>query len=263
MTNVVTRTLRRRAAGAVLVVVTSASCLNIACRQNNDILAGLASSDPQTRKQGAWAAIDHPNPALRQRMVAGVLGDEPIDDVREAFVYALGRIGDSGDMSAVESAIDLDPSGLVRAAAWLAAARMDPEHFRTLAATAKPARDDWDALGIAQARLLLGDPRDVDTLLRLARDGDHAQKVVAARSLTRDLLPLLDSVGQLPLDQPAWDGDTWRPASTDEIARRCAGLPLERLAVDLRQHEAAANRFRRDLARITTGRDRIAHWLFN
>ena len=86
--------------------------------------------------------------------------------------------------------------------------------------------------------------------------------VLIAPAAVPKLLPLLDAVGQCPVGMPAWDGDTWRPESVDKIARRCASLPLDQIAADRSQHAEAASRFRRDLNRITSGRNRIARWLF-
>jgi hypothetical protein len=226
------------------------------------MLAGLHSPATETRKTAAWDSIARPDPRLRAVLVAGVQGGDSVDDVRESFVYALGRIGDKRDMSAIESAIDLDSSGLVRAAAWLAAARIDPAHFRTLAASAKPAAGDWDRLGLAQAWLLLGDVRGIATLLRVTRESDQPQSVVATRALKRDLLPILDSVGQCPAAERGLEDTAWSPSLVAEIERRCSAMPLQRVSDDLQQHRAASNSFRRDLQRITTGRDQIARWLF-
>lgn len=228
------------------------------------LLDALRSPDPEARKRAAWATIDSPDPRLEAVLVQGVFGDEPDADVREAFVYSLGQLERPENMSAVEFALDLDESGRVRAAAWLAAARIDPQHFRTLAAAAAaaPVGDAWDRLGLAQAWLSLGDVRGVAELLRLAGDTDHDRRVTSARALDKWLLPLLDSAGALPPEVQPPGPEGWPAASLARLAQRTARLDLQSVADDLRQHAPAAGRLERDLRRITSARERIARALF-
>lgn len=225
-------------------------------------LAKLHLADPQQRKQAAWDAIDHPDAAVATALARGLLGDEPDPDVRESFAYALGRIGNKRNMSALETACDSDSAGIVRAAAWLAIARIDADHFRTLAASAGPARSRWDAIGIAQGYLQVGDTRGVAELLAAATDGDHSQRIVAARALDRGLVPLMDSVGAWPIEAELVEGEYWPAELLAAVWARIDGLRLQRISDDLRQHRGQMARLRGNFGRILAARERIARFLF-
>jgi hypothetical protein len=255
--------------GAALVVVVTLSVLfpDVArsvrrARVQGRLLRQMQSPDYEQRKQAAWAAIERPDPELVELMVRGVLGNEPDAGVREAYVYALGNLGDRRHFAAIETAIDADSSGYVRAAAWLAAARVDPEHFRTLAETRSAPRDAWDRLGVAQARLLLGDMRDVDELLQQARSADGARSQVASRAMYKWLRPLMDAAGRWPADATVREGQPWPLEFVDEIERRCATLDLQAIADDTRQHDAAAAPVRRYIMRINGARQGLISLLF-
>lgn len=221
----------------------------------------LLSEEPQARKEAAWATIERPDPALAAIMIRGVLGDEPDPDVREAYVYSLGKLSDPRHLAAIESAIDQDPSGCVRSAAWLAAARCDPQHFRTLAATRRQPERPWDQIGVAQGRLCLGDVRDVAKLLHWARAGDGSQRQVASRALFKWLRPLLDTAGRWPADCGVQVGQAWPPELVDEVERRCAGLNLQAVADDNSRHRESGDQVRRNVGRITRFRDGLAELL--
>lgn len=226
------------------------------------LLRQMRSPNREERKQAAWAAIEYPNQALEEFMVRGVLGDEPEANVREAYVYALGNLGDRRHFAAIETAIDTDPSGFVRASAWLAAARVDPRHFRTLAETRTETQTPWDRLGIAQGLLCLGDVRDLDELFRQARGDDEARRYIASRVLYKWLRPLLDAAGCWPAESDVTSARIWPPEFIDEIEKRCAGLDLQAIADDTRRHDAAAARVRRHVMRITRAREGLVSLLF-
>jgi hypothetical protein len=231
-------------------------------RYRAQAMEALDSPDPEVRKQAAWAAIDWPDPALEAFMIRGVMGAESQADVREAYVYSLGRLGNPRSFAAIEFSLDLEPNGYVRAAAWLAAARIDSKHFYTLVETCPRPDRPWDQIGIAQGRLSLGDVRGVDRLLHWALAGDDTQRNVASRALFKGLQPLLDAAGRWPVDASVEEGQPWPPAFVREIEQRCVGLPLQAIADEARRHSAAAYRVRRNVARLTGTRERLAGLLF-
>jgi hypothetical protein len=221
----------------------------------------LRSDDPETRKQAVWGTVARPDSALVTMMVQDALGAEPDADVREAYIYALGRLGDPRNFAVIESTIDRDPSGYVRAAAWLAAARCDPRHFRMLVETRTRPERPWDQIGVGQGWLELDDVRGVSDLLHWACAGDDVQREVAARALLKWLRPLLDSVGRWPADCDVEPGDPWPRELVDEIAARCARLDLQAIADDNARHHAQTYRLQRDVRRITGFRDGLAELL--
>ncbi len=231
-------------------------------RHRRELLQALRSPDSQSRKQAAWAAIESLDPNLEAVLARGVMGAEREPTVREAYVYALGKLGDPRNVAAIESAIDSDPSGYVRAAAWLAAARCDPRHFRTLADTRPPPLDPWDQIGVGQGWLYLGDVRRVNDLLHWALAGDDAQRQVAARALFKWLRPLVDAAGRWPVEADVREGQLWPAELIEEIERRCAALDLQAIADDTGRHLAPAERVRRNVMRLTRTRERLARLLF-
>jgi hypothetical protein len=231
-------------------------------RQRRALMQALRSPDPQTRKQAAWAVTESPGPNLEAFLIRGIIGAERDPDVREAYVYALGRLEDSRNFAAIESAIDSDPSGYVRAAAWLAAARCDPQHFRTLAETHAPPDDPWDRIGIGQGRLFLGDVCGIGELLHWAGAGSDSQRLAAARALLKGLRPLLDAAGRWPIDADVAEGEPWPAELVGEIERRCATLDLQAIMDDLRRHRVPAERVRRNVLRLTGAREHLARLLF-
>lgn len=255
------------AGGLVAGVILAALAPNLA-RQlrtagaRERLLRQMQSPEREQRKQAAWAAIERPAPVLEELMVRGVLGDEPDAGVREAYVYALGNLRDRRHFAAIETAIDSDPSGYVRAAAWLAAARVDPERFGTLAETRSAPRDAWDRLGVAQGRLMLGDMRDAGELIEQARGPDAARRHLASRAMYKWLRPLLDAAGRWPAEATVSGAQPWPTEFVDEIERRCATLDLQPLADDTHQHDHAASRVRRRIMRIYGARKWLISLLF-
>jgi hypothetical protein len=253
------------AAGLVAAAVAWQTVLSPQARKlryREKMTRALRSPDPQDRKQTAWAIIERPDPVLEAFIVRGVTGNEPDPDVREAYVYTLGKLGQRRNFAAIESAIDADASGYVRAAAWLAAARCDPEHFRTLTETRRQPEHPWDQIGIAQGWFYLDDVRGVDILLHWALAGDDPQRQIASRALFKWLRPLLDATGRWPIDANVREGQRWPAELVSEVERRCAALDLQAIADDSRRHHAPAERVRRNVTRLTRVRDRLARLLF-
>lgn len=222
------------------------------------VRAKLESPDPALRREAARSIADKPDPFLVTHIAQAIYGDEPDAGVAAAFVGALGEIGDPQQLPAVRFATETHQPGEVRAAAWLALARLSPAEFKTLA-TASSEMDEWNALGIAQARLTLGDPSGVDVLLREASGERAARATIASLALNRHVRPLLIAIGQWPLDAGAPDG--WTADLSAHLASRVASLDLAALAADSRRAAAAAEPIRSTLERISNARDRIESWL--
>lgn len=222
----------------------------------------MSSDDPAHRKLGAWRLLDHPREKWVRQMVSGLEGEESEADVREAFVYSLGRLGEERFLPTIEATLEFDESGFVRCAAWLAMARIDPEHFRTLAEAHAAKSADWDRLGLAQGWLALRDTRGVVRLLAFARGGDDTQREVASRALFKGLRPLMDSVGRWPLRASVAVGETWSPELVDEVAARCAEIDVQRIADGHGQFAQQMARVRNEVKRLTRARNRLANLLF-
>lgn len=230
-------------------------------RTRTAIRALLRSSSEADRKSGAWSVIDNPDPFLVADLEAMVFGDEPSPDVREAAAYALGHVRRAESLAALEQAVVFDPSGYVRAAIWLAAARIDPACVPRWIESYGGRKDAWDRLGVAQARLAAGDASGIGELLDLAAGGDEGQRVVAARALERDVRPLLEELGRWPI---AWEpriGEPWPARLLAEVRVRLAQFDV---AVALPRSQAArraSEPLRRELGRITKARGVLAAWL--
>lgn len=248
------------------IVVAVASVFFWTITRNGDdpgALRLLRSQDPASRKLGAWlAAGDHIPEALRY--IAMQLHDrrEPDANVRESYVYALGRSGDPALLNLVAAAAASDASAYVRQAAWLAAARLDPQRFQVLASRPADHDEPWDQIGRACAWLETGDIRGVDELLRWAVDGTPQQRPVAARALSRSLAPLLDAAGRWPIQFTIEEGQPWPAPLVNEIRQRCQELDLQTIADDTRPHVAHAAPARRNVVRLTHTRARLARLLF-
>lgn len=230
----------------------------------------LASSDSAERIEAAWRFVDAPEPDIETRIAGGLMGDEKDPEVREAFAGALGRFGQVPEISTTRRAaliaplrhvIDLDPSGEVRAAAWLAVARIDRAAFDAIRDEKGAAADPWDQIGQAQARLQLNDMSGVLTLLHFAGHGETAERVIASKAVFKNLRPLLDSVGRWPIEATQREGEAYPAALADEIARRCQGLDLAMISRDIAQHSLEAERIKRTIRRLTGGRERIARFI--
>lgn len=257
---------RSRRAGLVLLAVLAVvAAIGPPVRQRivrARLVRLLTSPQPQDRKQGAWSTLARKDPAAIALLVRGLTGGEADPDVRETFVYALGRIGDRRLFPIVELVIRSDPSAYVRSAAWLAAARIDREQTRRLLAELPPVDTPWDRIGRARARLLTGDASAFDELLYWAEHGDEGQKIVASRGLTRWLVPVLDAVGRWPVHVEPVMGQPWPIELVREIRRRCAGLNLQAIAEDIVIKGRRARRVRRNVWRITHARDAIVAILY-
>jgi len=219
----------------------------------------------EQRKQAAWRVAEErtgveASLAIRPRLETG---DELDPDVREAYVYALGRVGAAGFADTVETVARTDESGYVRAAAWLALARIDADRFRQLFASQAAPEDPWDQIGLAQGWAEHGDYRGLDELLHWAEHGDHSQRVVAARALLNSVAPVLEAVGRWPLEADPQPGEPWPAELVAEVDRRARGLNLESLATEVRSRFEATKRVRRNVSRLTGARERLAQLLFS
>jgi hypothetical protein len=225
----------------------------------------LNAGSTEQRKQAAWRVAEEragveASLAIRPRLETG---EEPDPDVREAYVYVLGRVGAAGFTDTVETVARTDESGYVRAAAWLALARLDADCFRQLVALQAAPEDPWDQIGVAQGWAEHGDYRGLSELLHWAGQGDHSQRVVAGRALLNSVAPLLEAVGRWPLDAEVQPGEPWSPELISEVARRIQGLELESLAREVWKRFEATRHVRRNVARLTGARERLARLLFS
>lgn len=245
--------------GALLVLASHNAWIAPAIRIRNF----LESDDSQQRKKGAWLAADSENHAMED-LIASRLRDniEHDPDVRETFVYSLGRNADSRHFETILHELENDPEGYVRQAAWLAAARIDPVRTGTLVDNPGLCRDDWDRLGIAQVRLQLNQASGFTDLFRFAVDSDRSMQSVAARALVKSLQPVLDAVGRWPVTMPATPADEWSPEVFGELKRRCDSVDLQFALADTMLHAERSMQVRRNEKKITVARDRIAKVLF-
>ena len=229
---------------------------------HHKLVQELQLPDPERRKQAAWDTIRYPSTALADVMIRGLLGHEPDPDVRESYAYVLGNLHDLRAFAALERAVDTDESGYVRCSAWLAIVRLDPEHFRTLAAAGPRYDDPWDRLGLAQAWLSIGDTRGLTVLFEEARSRDETRRIIAYRAMTRWLKPALDSVGRWPLDFQPRSGQDWPTEWLEEIERRCASLDIMEIADRTHNRLADSTRVRRNIRRINGARENLIRFLF-
>jgi hypothetical protein len=231
-------------------------------RERARVVNGLASADPAERKRAAWVVADEKQAALAYA-VARRLEREADADVRESLVYALGMCRRAEHFAPVQNLATGDPSGYVRAAAWLAMARIDPGRTVSMAREAVLRADEWDRLGAAQALLEAGRQDAVDELLRIAALGEEGQRLVACRALMRGVSPLLEACGRLPLETPLLTNSPWPPDFVGEYGSRCRALNLQSIAEDTRLRLIASAPERREILRITNARNRIAAFLLS
>lgn len=230
-------------------------------RHDQAALRLLHSDDPDDRKQGAWIAADQASPHAHALLAQRLREQHEADPgVREAYVYALGRSGQPQYFDVLAAVIMGDDDAYVRQAAWIGMARVAPDRFRDLTATTPPRDDTWDQVGLAAAWLEVGDTRGVGELLRYAVEGDPQQRRVASLALYRGVAPLLDAVGRWPIQANVREGQPWGPELVAEVRRRCGMLDLQAIADDLRPHLARAAGLRRNVARLTSLRDRLARF---
>lgn len=232
-------------------------------RADRAALQLLQSRASESRQAGAWLAAREHTPrawayvarALEQRQ-------EPDPGVREAYVYALGRSGEGSFFDTVSDVVQTDPGAYVRQAAWLAAARIDPERFRALPASVTPSDDPWDRIGRAAGWLEIGDLRGVDELLHWAVAGDAEQRRVADLALYRTVAPALEAAGRWPIEFTVREGELWPPALVAEVQSRCRGTDLQAIADDTCPHVQRAAPVRRNVARLDDARAHLTRWLF-
>jgi HEAT repeat protein len=222
----------------------------------------LNSDQPEERQRGAWLAARPRMPRTHAELVRRLSRRQEVDlNVREACVYALGRSGSPQFFDVLAAVVQADEEGYVRQAAWIAAARVDRGRLPDLVATA-PLRDEaWDQLGQAAAWLETGDLRGVDDLLHWAAAGEPEQRRVASLALYRGVAPLLEALGRWPIQSSVCEGEPWPPELVAEVRRRVAPLDLRAIVDEMRPYLARATELRRDVARITTVRDRLARFL--
>ncbi len=95
----------------------------------------LTAREPELRKQGAWQICLRSTGRGSDFLIDALArGSESNPDVREAYVYALGRLHMSDCFDLLLRTAREDPSGYVRQAAWVAAARADLPRFRAVVA---------------------------------------------------------------------------------------------------------------------------------
>lgn len=224
-------------------------------------MALLRSDDPQQRKRAAWSLVDDPDPALIAFIRRQLMGGEQVADVRESYAWTLGNLQDPRNFATLARVLEAEHDGYVRAAVWLAAARVDGARFERLAQRRGLARL-WDRIGIAEGRLLLGNVTDVGLLLDVAATGTAQQRYVAGRALYKWLRPLLETAGRWPLSGGVDGAGAWPRAFVGVVARRCESLDLQAIANDNLRFAERIGRLHRDEARITNARDDLAGLLF-
>lgn len=228
-------------------------------RRDDAAAREMLSPDPAVRRAAAWREADEKLPVAAGR-IAQRLPSEADASVREAFVYALGRVGNPLYFDAVASVAMNDADPYVRHAAWIAAARMDADRFRALAADAPPRADPWDRIGRAYGSLETGDLRGLGDLLELAAAGDEGQRRAASTALYRGVAPILESVGRWPVDVLIREGEIWPAALVSDVRARLTSLSAQRIADDLRRHAQRIGEVRRLAGKLHIARDRLA-WL--
>lgn len=257
------KSIIRWAVGGAAVVVVVALLWSYARPRVRDewvrarIAAMLDSADSAERSLAAWRFIENPLPDIETRMTGGLMGDEREANVRESFAWALGKIGEKRNLGVLRHVIDLDASGEVRLAAWLATANLDRDVFLQAVAEKSPLTG-WDEFAAARARLHTGDLSEVRTVLRFAREGDESQQKIASFSLIVHLRKYLDSVGAWPIDVTSTAGERLTAANVDAIAARCERLKLAAIAGEVARHADAGERIKHTIRRLTSGRERIA-----
>ncbi len=257
---------RRFLATAIIatVIVASTVLLIRVLTHENSVLSALRSNDAGARKRAAWRVADggHPKSAsLMRRLLFDRNTAEA--DVRESYVYALGQFADASDFDLLSELVVDDPSGYVRQAAWLAAARSDPQRCRAMLTSRAMSTEIWDRIGAAQARLQVRDPSGVGELLLLAADGDPGQRTFAGRALYRTLAPAMTAVGRWPLDASVNPDGSWPRELVDEVEGRLQRLDLHSLMQEMWVHVQRSDRIIRAKARLAGARDRIAGILFS
>ncbi len=227
------------------------------------LAAELAAADSATRKRAAWRVAERQDQSQAHQLAAILdRAGEADPDVREALVHSLGLMREPLHFATAARVAELDESGYVRQAAWLAAARLDPERLRTFVADRPPPHDSWDRIGQAVGRLTAGDAAGVSALIEVAASGPPDARQHATHLIQTRLAPLLELAGQWPLAPPSLEQGHWPAKFLLELSQRCQRIDLDALARRALRLEESARRLRRDIGRITHGRERLARLLF-
>lgn len=222
-------------------------------------LRRLGSADGRVRQEGAALACERDAPLARRLMAERLAsGSEPHAGARESYVHTLGLSGDARYFGIVFRVAEQDPDGYVRHASWLAAARLNADRFRAVAAWPPGRPDPWDRVGLAAAWLEVGDFRGLEDLFEFAVRGDENQRRAAALALGREVAPLLEAAGRWPMGFTLAEGEVWPAALVAEVQRRCGAADLAALSRHSGPVVARTAALRRDIGRITATRERIA-----
>lgn len=257
-------TLTLAALGTGLIPITRLAMNRVQrAHERAALKAMLDSPDKDARRTATLRVPGQKDDDLLSQLRLKIMGDEPDPGVRAAAVEALGQTRSARFFEVVEFAVDLDDNGPVRAAAWLAAARLDPERFSTLLRQHADRTDAWDQVGRAQARLFLGDVSELDELFAHAQAADAELHRCAGQALQRWLRPVLDAVGRWPLTAAPPDGEAWPPALIAELRERCGEINLARAAMETREVLARSTLAHRMERRLANRRERMAQLLFH
>lgn len=228
---------------------------------NARAMALLESVEAESRKRGAWEALSNRSkPALwliRERLEAGAERDA---DVRETYYYFLGRMGYGEDWGLIERCIHKDESGYVRQQAWLSALRIDAERCRKLSEEFE-AKDRWDRIGVAQARLGLDDASGVADLLEAIEHGDEGEREIAAKVIGRFVRPLLDAEGKWPIEVPWNPEQPWTLEEAQKVRERCDRIDAVRSMSELAELRAKSQELRKLQGRLMGGMRRMAGFM--
>lgn len=222
----------------------------------------LKSPNKDDRRKAAQMAATCNDEDLFSRLRLAIMGDEPEPGVRAAAIEALGQTLARQYFEVVEFAVDLDSSGRVRAAGWLAAARLDRRRCEALLQQHADRADPWDRVGRAQARLYLGDVSELDVLFEYARDDNPELNRAACRALQRWLRPILDAAGCWPLGADPPINGPWSLELITELQARCRQIDLPRAALDTHRQLTRSAFARKMERRLASGRNQVTQLLF-
>jgi HEAT repeat protein len=221
----------------------------------------LNASTAEFRKRAAWRIAGEDARGYVDELVAA-LPRERDDGAREAYIYALGHVGNPTHAPIIEQVLETEADGFVRQAAWLALARLAPERFIALRGQAGMVRDRWDRLGIAIARIDRGNFSALSTLLEIAEDPDISRRYIARRAIEKYVQPWMEIAGRWPLEAATQPIEQWTPATLAEIRRRAAEIAISDVVVEVAAALEHAEPMRTSLRRMTRTRDWMAGLLF-
>ncbi len=224
-------------------------------------LATLRTADGESAKRAAWWVADANRTKFAPQVREALARPDISADYREALVYTLGKLRDADAIPPLRALLAGEGSGVVRQAAWLALARIEPQAFLTTAGDASLRRSEWDELGIAVGRVAAGDWAGLRDVLQWAQTGDVDQRQIACRTLDRVVKPLLEAAGRWPVDFRPKAGEVWETARVAEIARRTSEVDLAKVALDGAQHEKRREGVEKNVRRLASGRAYLAWFL--